>query len=188
LTIDYDVSNGSVFQVAASLNGVPYKPSGTLAITNTASNSSSGVPSAAAAKKVLPAFVIFQLLLSCFTVGGAAWLAWGDDMAKYNRLEDRESTFIPAKVKGHKAYDSIGSVDSDAVFPVQVERRTTLLGRHRATESTTDLVSHGAIMESTTPRHSESSDDLEAGRSAVRPEGPVASGGYFERRQSELWM
>jgi hypothetical protein len=103
----------------------------------------------------------------------------GDDLNKYNRLQDRYSTLIPAKGATHKPQDSIASVG-----PAELERGP-LIGERR--DSIAELVSHGAVMESNTPRHSESSDDLEVGRSAVRPVS-FASTSYFERRQSELWM
>jgi len=183
LLVDYyDVSNGSVFQVAAKLNDVPYIAMGTLT-TNSNTTTASNVPSAAAAKKVLPAFIILQLLLSTFVLGGAAWLAMGDDLNKYNRLQDRYSTLIPATGTArttHKPQISIASVG-----PAELERGP-LIGERR--DSIAELVSHGAVMESDTPRHSESSDDLaEVGGSAVRPVS-FASTGYFERRQSELWI
>jgi hypothetical protein len=194
LRVDYDVYNGSVFEVAAKLNGVPYIPSKSVAAGVGAKNGTSsipGLPSATAAKKVLPAFIIAQLIISGLILTGAFWLAWGaEDMDKYSRIEDRATTLIPAKLSRHQKYDSIASVGSDAAFAVELERGTR--NGHRRTDSTVDLISHGAIMETTEARHSmesvESTDegDLLARRSLGRSDSP--GGGYLESRRKDLWL
>jgi hypothetical protein len=196
LLVDYyDVYNGSVFEVAAKLNRVPYIPSKSVAAGLGKKNGTSaipGLPSAAAAKKVLPVFIIAQIIISGLILTGAFWLAWGaDDMDKYSRIEDRATTLIPAKLSRHQKYDSIASVGSDAAFAVELERGTR--NGHRRTDSTVDLVSHGEIMETTEARHSmesvESTDDqrdLLARRPPGRSDSPGR--GYLEGRRKELWL
>ena len=198
LRIDYDVFNGSVFQVAAQLNGVPYIPNNSV-LSNTENNQTSttsvhGVPTSAAAKKVLPIFIIVQLALTGLVVGGAFWLAWGDDTDKYARLQDRFSTtFIPAKVRGHQKHDSITSVSSEAPFATELERGSRM-GEHRARESIADLSSHAALMGRSSPErlslesvHSfEGHDDSESLRRILETQKP--SGGYLEHRRNTLFL
>jgi hypothetical protein len=195
LNSDYDVTNGSVFQVAAEVNGVPYIPSqSVLDNKNQTSSSTSapGVPSAASAKKVLPVFIILQLLFSGFTVGGAVWLAWGDDMSKYERVADRSTTFIPARGKGHQKYESIVSVASDTPFSTELERGTLLRG-HRPMNSITDLTSNAALMGTSSARHSmesvgslEDSGDIASLRRMLESTKP--SGGYLDHRRNSLFL
>lgn len=197
MTIDYDVFNGSVFQVAAELNGVPYIPNNSV-VGNTKNKTSAtttpGVPTSAAAKKVLPIFIIVQIALSSLVVGGAFWLAWGDDTDKYERLQDRYSTaFIPAKVRGHKKHDSITSVSSDVPFAMELERGNGM-GGHRATESVTNLPAHAALLGTSSPQrlslesvHSfEEHDDSASLRRILDTQKP--SGGYLEHRRNTLFL
>jgi hypothetical protein len=140
---------------------VPYIPSKSV-IDNKNNETSSatvpGVPSAAAAKKALPIFIIVQFVLSVLVVAGAFWLAWGDDMSKYERLQDRYSTLIPAKIKTHQKYASIASEAEEVPFAMELERGTRIRG-HRPTESATDLPSQAALMGTySPPRHSMESD------------------------------
>src|SRR5271169_2499775 len=115
--IDYDVWNGSVFEVAARLNGVPYIASKSVAAGQDAQGSSSslpGIPSAASVKKVLPVFIILQLVFSIFTVGGAFWLVRDASDDKYSRVpQERHTTLIPARFIKHTKYDSLASMGSD---------------------------------------------------------------------------
>lgn len=140
---------------------MPYIPSGSVIDNKNNATSSAtipGLPSAAAAKKALPIFIIIQLVLSGLVVAGAFWLAWGDDMSKYERLQDRYSTLIPAKIKKHRKYASIASVSEETPFVMELERGTRIRG-HRPTESTTDLPSQAALMGTySPPRHSMESD------------------------------
>jgi len=196
LTSDYDVFNGSVFQVAADLNGVPYIPSKSL-LENPATNSSSthinGLPSDSAARKVLPVFIIFQLGLSALTIAGAFWLAWGDDMSKYDRLgQDRSTTLIPAsKLKvQHQKYSSIAS---DTPFATELERG---FGEHHPRDSVVDLTSSAALMGTSSPprRHSDESehsqDDHEDVASLRRmlDSNPAPGRGFLEHRRNSLFL
>ena len=192
LTEDYDVSNGSVFQVAATANGVPYHPSGdVLKNSNITSPTVRGVPTSAAAKKVLPVFVIMQVALSGLTIAGAFWLARGDDTSKYDRLEDRSTKFIPAVSKGHQKYSSIASVGSDPGFTVELERGR-MLGGHRRTDSVTDLASHGALMGVRSERGSMDSEhsDEEGDKASLRRilDNPTPQRGFLEHRRDSLHL
>jgi hypothetical protein len=198
LMADYDVSNGSVFKVAATLNGVTYIPSKTVEEGATATSSNKpvpGVPSEAAAKKVLPVFVILQILTSGFIVAGAVWLAWDGD-TKQSR-QDRYSTLLPAKLKKHQKYDSVASLGSDSGFAMELESGIGRARGHRATDSTADLASHAALMGSNSPRQSLERQSLESlhlgGEEDIASlrrvfDSPKPSGGYLEHRRNSLFM
>ena len=183
--------NGSVFKIAAELNGVPYKESASLA-SNPQTNQTTekpipGVPSEAAAKKVLPVFIIAQLALSCIIVLGAFWLVGGDDLSKYQRLDDRYINLIPANTKGHQKQYSIASVASDAPSQIELERGTGF-GGHRPTESITDLSSHAALMGTSSPQRPSlesvhSFDDRGYDPSLRVLERPPPPGGYLQQRR-----
>lgn len=191
---DYDVTNGSVFQVAATANGVPYHPSAdVLKNSNMTSPTAHGVPTSAAAKKVLPIFVIMQVALSGLTIAGAFWLAWGDDTSKYDRLQDRSTKFIPAISKGHQKYASIASVGSDAGFGVELERGGRMLRRDGRTDSVTDLASSGALMGVHSERgsmESEHSDEEGGDEASLRRmlENPTPQRGFLENRRDSLHL
>ena len=193
---DYDVYNGSVFEVAAKLNGVPYHPSkSVLANMGSSATATPGVPSSASATKVLPVFIIMQIGLSIFTLGGAYWLVHGDDAAKYDRLQDRYTTLIPAK-KGHQKYDSIASVGSDGAFATELESGSRIrdLGHDGRTDSKADLTSHAALMGNESPRHSMESlhgfKDDDADLASLRRvlDDPAPRGGYLQHRRDSLFM
>lgn len=179
------------------MNGVPYIPSTSVLdnIKNNATSTASvhGVPSAAAAKKVLPIFIIVQLVLSGLVVGGAFWLAWGDEMSKYERLQDSYSTLIPAKIKGRQNYAGIPSQATDEPFAMELERGIRIRG-HRPTESVTDLPSHAALMGTNSPsrlsmesEHSQSDpDDIASLRRML--DNPKPQGGYLEHQRNTLFM
>lgn len=201
---DYDVHNGSVFEVAAAANGVPYIPSRSVlqnAATNTSSPSPKGVPSAAEARKVLPVFIVMQLGISIFTIGGALWLAREETTSKYERLrEDRATTLIPAKVGRHQKHDSIASVESsasDTPFATELEGGSLLRGpsqsAHIRSESTTDLVSHGALMGTSSRRGSveslhslDDTGDISSLRRMLNSPRPRT--GYLEHRKNSLFL
>ena len=177
---------------------MPYIPNNSVLSSpnnnQTASTSVAGVPTSAAAKKALPVFIVVQVALSGIVVGGAFWLAWGDDTDKYERLQDRYSTaFIPAKLKGHQKHDSITSVSSDVPFAAEFERGNRM-GGHRVTESVTDLPSHAALMGTTSPeRRSLESvqsfgdhDNNASLRRILDTQAP--SGGYLEHRRNVLFL
>jgi hypothetical protein len=180
--------------VAATANGVPYHPSAdVLKHANTTSATANGAPTSAAAKKVLPIFVIMQVALSGLTIAGAFWLAWGDDASKYERLEDRSTKFIPSVSKGHEKYASIGSVGSEAVFAVELERGGRMLGGHHPRDSVTDLASHGALMGVQSERgsmESERSDEEEGDEASLRRmlDNPIPQRGFLENRRDSLHL
>jgi len=191
--LDYDVYNGSVFQVAAKLNGVPYQPSQSVLTDKPASTTGgAGVPSSASAMKVLPVFIIMQLGLTVFTVGGAYWLVHDDNSAKYDRLQDRFSSVIPAK-KGHQKFDSIASVGSEgAGYATELESGPAIR-RDGRTDSTADLTDHAALMGRGTPRHSFESvrdDDDDAELASLRRvlDDPTPRRGYLEHRRDSLFI
>jgi len=164
--LDYDVTNGSVFEVAAQVNGVPYRLVQDLTSPSNDPSAASGVPSTASAKKMLPIFIIVQVALSGLTIAGAFWLSIGDDMSKYERLQDRLNTLIPAnvKAKGHAKYGSIASLGSDTPF---VELEQGQMGDHRRSESV-NLASHGASMGVSSRRGSVDSQDADENGSSFR--------------------
>jgi hypothetical protein len=193
------VYNGSVFKVAAKLNGVTYIPSKSVLNTETtaANKPAPGVPSEAAAKKVLPVFVIMQIVLSGTILSGAFWLVHGDDYAKYDRLENRSSrytTLIPAKgIKGHRKYDSVASIGSDAGFAVELESGRGI-GRQSHRDSTADLTAHAALMGEESPRASLESVRVEdegedaSLRNMLDNPPPQTGGSYMEHRRNSLFM
>lgn len=197
---DYDVYNGSVFKVAAKLNGVIYIPSKTVLTSQTSAapgNPVPGVPSAADAKKVLPVFIIMQIVLSGTILSGALWLVWGDDYAKYDRIADRSSGYsnlIPAKgIKGHRKYDSVASIGSDSGFAMELESGRGI-GRHSHRDSTADLTSHAALMGADSPRASlesvhirEEGDDVSLREMLDNPI-PPPGGSYMGHRRNSLFM
>ena len=193
LTEDYDVPNGSVFQVAATANGVPYHPSAdVVSHTNTTSATPHGVPTSAAAKKVLPIFIIMQVALSGLTVAGGFWLAWGDDTSKYDRLEDRSTKFIPSITKGHQKYASIASVGSEAGFAAELERGGRMLGGRNPRDSVTDLASHGALMGVQSERGSMESErsEEEGDETSLRRmlDNPTSQRGFLDNRRDSLHL
>jgi hypothetical protein len=179
--------------VAATANGVPYHPSAdVLKNANTTSPTAKGVPTSAAAKKVLPIFVIMQVALSGLTIAGAFWLAWGDDASKYDRLEDRSTKFLPSVSKGHAKYASIGSVGSEAAFGAELERGR-MLGGHNPRDSVTNLASHGALMGVQSERgsmESERSDEEEGDEASLRRmlDNPIPQRGFLENRRDSLHL
>ena len=155
-----------------------------------------GVPSTASAQKVLPVFIIMQLVLSGFTLAGAYWLVHGDDSGKYDRLQDRFTTVIPAKIKGHQKYDSIASIGSETAFATEMESGTRFRGvGDRRTDSTADLTAHAALMGHESPRHSLESgvggrEDEDADLVSLRRvlDDPTPRGGYLQHRRDSLFM
>jgi hypothetical protein len=199
LTLDYDVYNGSVFRVAAKLNGVPYIPSKTVLNSETTAASSEsrpGVPSDADAKKVLPVFIIMQIVLSGTIISGAFWLVHGDDYTKYDRLENssqRYSNLIPAKSTRHRKYDSVASIGSDSGFAMELERGRDIEGPNYR-DSTADLTAHAALMGSDTPRaslesvHMDDEGDEASARRMLDTPLPPTGGSYMEHRRNSLFM
>jgi hypothetical protein len=193
--VDYDVSNGSVFKVAAEANGLPYIPSASVVEGIENNSSSAGVPSAATVKKVMPIFIILQLAFSGLTIAGAFWLAWDGDLSKHQRQTDRYTTLIPAPVnRGHQKHDSIASVGSEAGFEA-VELETGMATRgHIRTDSTADLTSTAALMGTSSPRRlsmesSHSVDDHEDLASLRRVlANSESSRGYLEQRRNSLFL
>jgi hypothetical protein len=188
-----------VFKVAAQLNGVPYIPSASV-LENTINNDSSAaasVPSASAAKKVLPIFIIMQLALSGLIIAGAFWLSlpWDDALSKSERQKNRYTTLIPAQ-KGHKKNnDSIGSVGSDVPFATELERGRDRqeLGHLRA-DSATDLTAGAALMGTSTPRRL-SQGSLQSLDDPVDPmslrrvlDAPRPASGFLEHRRTSLFL
>lgn len=152
------------------------------------------VPSSAAAKKVLPIFIIMQLALSGLTIAGAFWLAWDDDLSKYERQTDRYATLIPAPFKkGHRQHDSVASVGSEAGFATELERGRNGRGHFRG-DSTADLTAQAALMGTSTPRRlsmesSHSLDDPVDAASLRRVlEGPQPSRGFLDNRRNSLFL
>lgn len=66
-------------------------------------------------------------------------------MQNYKQLQDQTPALIPAKVRGHRKYDSIASVASDTPFMMELEQGSRS-GEHPPTESVTDLPSQAAMM------------------------------------------
>jgi hypothetical protein len=122
---------------------VPFHPIQDLIDSTSTPSAESGVPSAASAKKALPVFIIIQVALSGLIIAGALWLSLGDDMSKYDRLQDPFANVIPAKAKGHARYDSVASLGSDTVPFAELEEGRSM--GHRRSESVR-LASHGALM------------------------------------------
>lgn len=192
--------NGSVFKVAAKLNGVTYIPSKTVLNSGTtaaAGKTIPGVPSDADAKKVLPVFIIMQIVLSGTILSGAMWLVWGDDYTKYDRIEDRSggySNLIPAKsIRGHRKYDSVASIGSDSGFAMELESGRGI-GRHSHRDSTADLTAHAALMGADSPRaslesiHMDDEGDDASLRKMLDNASPPTGGSYMEHRRNSLFM
>jgi len=173
---------------------VPYHPSADVVNSaNTTSATVHGVPTSAAAKKVLPIFIIMQVVLSGLTVAGGFWLAWGDDTSKYDRIEDRSTNFIPSVRKGHQKYASIVSVGSEAGFAAELERGGRMLGEHNPRDSITNLASHGALMGIQSERasmESEREEEEEGDETALRRmlDNPTSQRGFLEGRRDSLHL
>jgi hypothetical protein len=196
INLDYDVHNGSVFEVAARVNGVPYIPSKSVLAgqDNLGSQTNvAGVPSSASAKKVLPLFVILQLVFSVLTVAGALWLVHDASDEKLSRLEDRYTTLIRARVPQHAKNDSIASLGDDSAFATELESASRPR-RHVRASDTVDLTSHAALMgRDGSARGSMDSDaeeddaDLTSLRRALDEPLPRQAG-YLEHRRNSLFL
>ena len=149
------------------------------------------VPSTSAAKKVLPIFIILQLVFSGLTIAGAFWLASGDNASKYERLTDRQTTLIPAALqKGHRKQDS---TSSEVAFATELERGRIQRGHFRE-DSTADLTASAALMGTSSPRRlsmesSHSHDDPQDPGSLRRVlDSTQETRGYLDHRRNSLFL
>lgn len=195
--VDYDVPDDEVFRVAAQANGVSFNASPTSNPTHESTPTASGVPSSAAAKKVLPVFVILQLVFSGLTIGTAFWLARDEGSGRYGRLPGAEYSTIRPRLRGHKNFDSIASVQSDAAL-LDVERGVRGIREHRPTESMTDLAASAALMgTSSRPQsrrgsidsvHSDEDADIVTVRRMLDSPRIKPAGGYLQSKRDSLFI